>query len=572
MRAYAYGFVIFLLVLSLLSCNLVKPARSMDDDIDWGTVTAKLVDDTDTPLSDIIVGAVDAVTNRVFSGVTAADGTVSLRVPQNRSFIFTIISKDGKSFGSAVIHGSSSRNGVPSVDTMGLKSPDSAVPLDLGSVTVPDDPGSEAIAVTVADAAVDPSITAHVDPITGVPLGIGGLGRPGIPSSVLPAGTYSGDPDLDGLPNIIDSDDDGDGFLDDFDKDDDGDGVADTDEGVSESIPAELLVGYLLDIRGGEGIHSYFNGDEYNALIRDMRVDLMFRIYDQARIDAVESVALYAASSPAYAATLIPSEFDTDDTTQYFVDGTSYDPGTVSCDWDLLENGDGVIYQIPVNMNDTTGERLECRVGLKLPESSADLYEAGDVFTVEVRYTAESGFATEYYSEMINFIYENVTRFQAYAVMDSGSTPTASDFTPVWDGTPGSPYPGDAANPIELTYDSLDQDIWFKIIPPQDDDGDYITDGGFRYEIFDTDAVTPARSLGVWQEPEDGHCRYDSDLDDELYVDGVSPPYFAVPIPVEYIVDTDENLDTNIDIEYFMNINDDSYIKNRLRFSIAPST
>lgn len=570
-------YVILLMVVlfaSVTSCNLFKSPDTGDGDIAWTKLEAVFKDTGGTEIPHLVIGAVHAETGKVYSSVTGTDGKVTLKVPQGQSYILSVIAKEGRSYGSAVVETAGARKprgAAPA--SMGLKSPDSAAPLDMGDILLPADPKTEPLVVSVPAGSVDSAYAAAVDG-NGVPVGIANYGRPGSGSSSLPLGHYTGDPDLDGLPNIIDSDDDGDGILDDWDKDSDGDGSEDSAEGFYEEDAVEFRVGYLLDIRGGEGIYSYFGSedDKTEGLVRDMRADLWLQINDSDRIDAVTSVALYADSSPSYATELTAAEFDTADNVQDFVDGSSYNPGTgnYNTDWSYLVNDDDVPYQLSVSDTDTDTDRLVCRVGLKLPEGSTDLYAVGDVFTVEVRYAAGSGFDTEYYSEMINYVYENVTRFEAFSLQNSGDTPGTGDFINVWYGVAGT-YPGDADDPIELTYETTDQNIWFKIIPPQDDEEDYITTGGFRYEIFDNDYVG-SRLIEGWQEDTEGHYRYDSDLDDEEKNLTADPQYFMVPIPVEYILDSDQNEDEEIDIEYFMNINEDSYIKNRLRFSIAPSS
>ncbi|NQT57748.1 MAG: hypothetical protein HQ557_02075 [Bacteroidetes bacterium] len=88
----------------------------------------------------------------------------------------------------------------------------------------------------------------------------------------------------------------------------------------------------------------------------------------------------------------------------------------------------------------------------------------------------------------------------------------------------------------------------------------------FSCRVYQFDYVAESRG---WETSGHGH-RYDSDLSEELYFDSSDPQFFAVPIPVQYILDTDDNEDGFVEIEYFMSINDDSYIKNRLHFSITP--
>lgn len=569
--------LVVLSLLLLLSCNpSQRTIPSIDDGIEWTTLTGILTDSSDENLPDYIVTATSTETGRTFTGIVDTEGVFTVRVPRGGTFILSLISDEGEAVGSITVkEKEKSRLHVrPEPACMGIIAGADGTPLDLGTITVPDDVNDTPIVTEIPEDSMNKIITAVVNS-SGVPIGIGSLGKPASHSS---NDANIADSDKDGLPNVIDADDDGDGILDDLDPD--------TVIVSDDILPVEFTVGYLLDIRGGGGIHSYFGADDdkFAGLVRDMRADLMVNITDPARMAAVESVAILIDSSPAYTETLIASEFDTADPTQTFVDGSTITPAGTSLAWSDMENRDGIPYQIPVSTMDSSDDRVSCRVGLKLPEGSTSLFEAGDTFTVELRYSEESGIETEYYSQMINFIYDNVTRFQAW---DSGNTEPGT-YNPVYDGTEGSPYPGDADNPIELTYDSGDDYIWFKIIPPKDDDGNYITTGGFRYELFDhvndgadpADAATdPSAGLsspdltvcaGTWQTDEDGdHNRYDSDLADERLHDDDTTYYFAVPLPVKYILEADDNGDGTVEIEYFMNINDESYIKNRLVFSIA---
>ncbi len=593
--------MLVLSLLLLLSCN---PSQhripSIDDGIEWTTLTGVLTDSSDDNLPDYVVTATSTETGRTFSGVVDDAGRFTVRVPRGGTFILSLISSDGEAVGSITVASEERRISIDRSDDaetafMGIIAGSDGNPLDLGTIKMPEDVETDPIVATIPEESINTIITAMVD-TSGVPVGIGSLGKTDTSdSSDSDTAPNIADPDGDGLPNVIDADDDGDGIIDDMDPDADGDGTVDSETSLADILPVEFTVGYLLDIRGGEGIHSYFGGDDdkFDGLVRDMRADLMVNITDPARMAAVESVAILIDSSPEYTDTLVASEFDTTDPTQTFVDGSTahpgYDPVTgnpiPSMDWSDMENSDGIPYQIPISMMDSSDDRVSCRVGLKLPEGSTSLFEAGDTFTVELRYSEESGIETEYYSQMINFIYDNVTRFQAWA---SGNNIEPSSYTSVYDGTEGSPYPGDASKPIELTYDGGDDYIWFKIIPPKDDDGNYITTGGFRYELFDhindgadsADAATdPSAGLsspdltvfaGTWQTDADGdHNRYDSDLSDERLSDDGDPFYFAVPLPVKYILEADDNGDGSVEIEYFMNINDESYIKNRLVFSIA---
>lgn len=565
--------LVVLSLLLLLSCNpLQRAIPSIDDGIEWTTLTGILTDSSDENLPDYVVTATSTKTGRTFSGIVDTEGVFTVRVPRGETFILSLISDEGEAVGSITVkeREESRAHARPEPACMGIIAGADGTPLDLGTITVPDNVEETPIVTEIPEESMNKIITADVNS-SGVPIGIGSLGKPA--SHNLDDANIA-DSDKDGLPTVIDADDDGDGILDDMDPD--------TVTVSADIIPVEFTVGYLLDIRGGEGIYSYFgdDGDKFSGLVRDMRADLMVNITDPARMAAVESVAILIDSSPAYTETLIASEFDTADPTQTFVDGSTITPTETSLAWSEMENRDGVPYQIPISTMDSSDDRVSCRVGLKLPKNSPSLFEAGDTFTVELRYSEESGIETEYYSQMINFIYDNVTRFQAWT---SGNEEPGT-YTSVYDDTEGSPYPGDADNPIGLTYGDGDEYIWFKIIPPKDDDGDYITTGGFRYELFDhsgsgsggsagtssgTFTLDTSIVFGTWQTDSDGdHNRYDSDLADERLRDDDTTSYFTVPLPIEYILEADDNGDGTVEIEYFMNINDDSYIKNRLVFSI----
>jgi hypothetical protein len=538
------------------SCSLFGGGQ--DDTISWTTVTVRLIDGSDSPFENTVVIAADTSDGRTYSGISNNQGVAVLQVPRRASIMLSLVGSDGRPLAPITYETDARGRGPDSGEIYtGLIVPDSETGLDLGEVIISSDVTKEPLVPSATGLPVDTAVKAALN--DGVPAGVGKLGKIGRDDGLFSLANKA-DPDGDGLPNVIDADDDNDGILDDMDEDDDGDGVADASS--SSVPPVEFSIGYLLDIRGvADGLKNYFDDDPaevVTGLIRDMRVDLMVQINDSARIDALESVALLVSSSPTYASELNAVEFDTADPTQEFADGSSYTPpsGQLSAPFNALSNTAGIQYQIPVNQQDDQPDRRAFRVALKLPDSSSELFEEGDTFTIELRYTAESALATEYCSGMINFVYDNVTRFQARAVNSSSSVPPApGDFVSMKDGSWGSPYPGDAANPITVTYADPSEYVWFKIIPPVYDDETYILEGGFRYEMFNSSGSRSWSSSG-------SSWRYDSNLADEYCNESVTPPYFAVPIPIQYILDTDAGGDNVVEIEYFMNINEDSYIVN----------
>jgi len=240
---------IAVLMLVITSCNISnQPPLSIDGGISWTIISARLQNNIAAAMEDMVVIATSTTSGRTFGGVVDASGNVQIRVPQDESFILGLIDETGQALGPITFQtGTRKTRSVASDALMGIKTPDSSSPLDLGTIEIPDSVTTEPIVALVGAATIDSTITASVDPATGVPLGIGELGKPDSPMSTVPTGANKADPDMDGLPNFIDADDDGDGILDDFDPDADGDGYADSSTSSTAKLPVIFRIGYILD-------------------------------------------------------------------------------------------------------------------------------------------------------------------------------------------------------------------------------------------------------------------------------------------------------------------------------------
>jgi len=446
------------------------------------------------------------------------------------------------------------------------------------AITLPSniDPGK--IDVDIDPDLLDDSVTARVS--DGELLGFGTGSDFGKGSFTFPTAIGDGgkaDPDGDGLPSVIDADDDGDGIPDDWDKFADGDDDA---LSVDPSPVVNFSLGFLLDIRENSGVYSYDTDNPAytsesleDALRRDMRIDFQVRFQDAADFASVESVRLFLPSSPAYAAALDAVEFKQEGggfATYTFANGDTFTPTNASIAWsNFVETTSGDGYNIPENLNDPN----TFTISVKIPQSSADLFEVGDIFTIEIQY---SGGGVEYLSQMINYTYTNGTHFDGYTL-------TVGD-TPVDDHAVYTLFNFGDNTPNQIVFaNNTDDTVQFTFVPPKDEHGDYIlpdeTDGsadsGFRIELFPNPNLLPAGSESArnWNLE---HKRFDSMLSDLTRIDDAGEVYFVGIVPLDYLkalvdLEADPVLDT-FDMEYFLNFTTDSFIKNRLTFRLVDNT
>ena len=531
-------------------------------------------------LEGALVIATDTDSGETFTGEVGSDGAFTVQVPKGsaRSYIFAVVDADGKTAGVFTFPPSPARGAsVPEDVPTGLKAADDVA---LGSIEVGYSPGAIPVTPDSSDV-IDTSVVGKLDPITGELIGFSdkaeyGKGDDTLLGELESPGDFGGAADIDGdgLPNVVDADDDGDGIVDDFDTDMDGDGTEDSYGSMGD---VTFTLGYLLDIRGNDSIYDYYSGDTTtidNALKRDMRIDLRLQFTDEDRFDGVESVRLYLPSSPTYAAELDAVEFNNAE--QTFANGTTTTLTNLgSIAWADLNDGtvdESEIpygYNIPVSDREPDGQLFVVSV-----KTDTDLFEVGDVFTVEVIY--EDG-TVEYYSTMINYIYSKVTHFSEYA-MDTSETvaPAAGDLIDF------GLEEGLAIGALEIHYTDPADYVWFTFVPPQDEDGNYIIpyedpddpgsylmDSGFRIELHEGPSIV---ARGMWQDER----RYDGYLS-ELTAYGTElggDLRYGASVPVQYLIgliDTEDDDTSNdlFDMEYFLNLTEDSYIKNRLQFKLV---
>lgn len=536
--------------------------------------------DMPATLDGALVIATEKTSGATYSAEVADDGSFIVRVPKgsSKSYIFAVVDVDGKTAGVFTFPAAPARDsGSPAEVATGLKAGED---IALGAIELPATPGS--IPIVVGDSTlVDDGLLGKLDPVTGELLGFlpgsdYGKGDDTLLGELESPGDLGGAADIDGdgLPNVVDADDDGDGILDDFDTDMDGDGTEDSLESMGE---VTFTLGYLLDIRGNDSISEYYTGDPTTyatALKRDMRIDFRLQFTDEERFDGVESVRLYLPSSPSYAAALNAVEFNDED--QVMANGSGFHLTNIgSIPW--ADFTDGTVdessipngYNIPVSDRDPDSNQFVVSV-----KTTTDLFEVGDVFTIEVVYEDAT---VEYYSSMINYIYSQVTNFSEYAVNNSETVaPVSGDLIDF------GLEAGTAVGALEIHYTDPAEYVWFTFVPPKDEDGNYIIpfediddpgsylmDSGFRIELHEGPSIV---ARGSWQEEK----RYDGYLS-ELTAYGTElggDLRYGASVPVEYLIglidiEDDDASNDLFDMEYFLNLTEDSYIKNRLQFQLV---
>lgn len=577
LRKFSVIIISLILILSLVACPANPPGGDDDGSLEMVTLSGTFAGVMD---EGFLLIATDTVTGFTYATAVGADGSFSIDVPKDNSCMYAVVDEAGRARGVMVFADNTrsiSRDVPTTTDvTTGMKlSEDHTI---FAAITLPSniDPGK--IDVDIDPDLLDDSVTARVS--DGELLGFGTGSDFGKGSFTFPTAIGDGgkaDPDGDGLPSVIDADDDGDGIPDDWDKFADGDDDA---LSVDPSPVVNFSLGFLLDIRENSGVYSYDTDNPAytsesleDALRRDMRIDFQVRFQDAADFASVESVRLFLPSSPAYAAALDAVEFKQEGggfATYTFANGDTFTPTNASIAWsNFVETTSGDGYNIPENLNDPN----TFTISVKIPQSSADLFEVGDIFTIEIQY---SGGGVEYLSQMINYTYTNGTHFDGYTL-------TVGD-TPVDDHAVYTLFNFGDNTPNQIVFaNNTDDTVQFTFVPPKDEHGDYIlpdeTDGsadsGFRIELFPNPNLLPAGSESArnWNLE---HKRFDSMLSDLTRIDDAGEVYFVGIVPLDYLkalvdLEADPVLDT-FDMEYFLNFTTDSFIKNRLTFRLVDNT
>jgi hypothetical protein len=589
---------LLVLLCVLFSCTLDQQPTADNNDTtnnnptnsSVARVTGVIKDSNGTPMLGVVIVATDATTGRTYSADTGTTGTFTLHVPKGNPMIYAIIDEEGKACGvlcGTLPSGTSSRDVSNPVVSTGIKV---NADVALGDIEIPNTPGM--IDMT-NKAELDAEIVAKIDATTSELIGFTGGAEHGKGDTLQVDGglftdsvfdPFGGKADLDGdgLPNVIDADDDGDGIVDDWDTSPYG---SEAESDIPEASPVEFTLGFLLDIRENSGVNSYLSAttitEKEAALQRDMRLDIKLNFRDTTAFSNARSVKIYLPSSPPYAEHLEAVEFSSDSdpeasgfATYYFADGSSIKPSTASIPWSNFEtDGTDGGYNIPRHLNDQN----TYAISLKIPSNFHDLFEVGDVFTVEITYADGS---VALYSQMLNYVYGNVTHFTSIAVTNTATPPMTLDAY--------TDLSFSSNTPNEIGYESTDTHVHFLFTPPKDERDAFIIpdeseeyDIGFRIELRNrpepvsgSSSRGKARSVGTWNQN-----RYDDVLSNvekiEVSTDEI---YFIGTVPLDTIknlVDLEDLPDDGksdmFDMEYFLNVTEDSYIKNQLTFKASDS-
>lgn len=384
-------------------------------------------------------------TAQVYRTETDNKGDFSLELPESEegnTFIVTVLGPDGRAIG-PVLLGVAQEGGLTGLTPEGET--------DLGTLHVPEDPTAAPLLVetgAVAEEFIDPSVAARLDD-QGVPVGVASVGKGEEALNNLTTVDEGGDPDRDGLIDLVDADDDGDGIIDDFEPP----GVTADDA----QVPG-LTVNFFMNLKiDSDRANTYYTGDAATvaaALAQDTIITLEV-VEAEGATRHITGAHLLETPGPDYLtiADKMHDDHSGPITFENFA-ATGYA-------FDLLD--------VP---NDP---RPRYGVWLRANEVMA----AGDLFTVEIAFDDGS---TSQYSRMINYVFKNIPKLlrqgapAALAAFDASST-----------GPNGS-----IARPLAL---DTAQDLVLEFRPPLDETGAYITGMDYSFAIFYMGVGDPVRQL-----------------------------------------------------------------------------
>lgn len=534
------GVLLLALILLSFGCPTTQNPPPENEQITYVSVTGTIADTGAVYL----VVITDCTTGLTYSGDTDENGNFSVQVPKDHSYIVAVVDDTGRT--AAVLAYDQPDAATRSVEdevVTGLAVDESTA---LGSLQLPAEPGVVMVQTPVD---IDIAIVAKVDTEAEL-IGFGDNGNFGKGLDTILA-----DPLLD--PKGGKADPDGDGILDDWDP---------TPYGTfsPDKSSAEFSIGFLLDIRENSGVRSYDSVDPVKIeenLQRDMRLDFRLRYRDTAKFAAVASVRLYVPSSPVYAVHLDAVEFarDGEAWAEYtLADESKFRPAVNPMQWADFKTGvDG--YNIPKHLNDPN----TFAISTKIPVGRlGELFAVGDVWTVEVVY--DDG-TVEYYSAMINYIFDTPTHFTHYDTSSSSEPSTSlEDYTAL-----------DFSDDTNLmAYETGDTYLHFAFIPPTDDTGSYIVpyDGAsyneFRIQLFASD--DSAKTVPVGSSEPGWNPNQDYYLSDEVItkIAGIDEHRLG-SVPILYIENLTDEMHPQFDMEYFLSVSEGSQIKNRLHFQMS---
>lgn len=380
-------------------------------------------------------------TNKIYPGKVNADGTFSLDVPQNGSYVVTVMSSSSRPAGVFIMADGDSTL------TTGLKS--GTTNASLGTFTLDETKGKATALQTISNYA-DTTITARAS--NGAPVGMGNVGK-GTQAKLTSGSVDTSIPDVDkdGLIDPLDADADGNGVVDEFQATGPAkfSSYATTKAGKSSSCITS--VGVFMNLKIPYDKSSSFDTKTDMVLTLEL-------IPDSSCASAIETIDLDTSSGgtgsggPVYKnlATISPFANGWTD----LASPTAY-PSTGT----LWKDANWSLYKATSSEGDT---RWTVWV---VPN---DTVVAGDSFMFKVKYTSGSGItpSTEHFVKAVDYVFTNIPKMATY-----NGTPAP---------TPSSGGSGTNSNPITFTGDDLTL-TWSR---PQDESSSSICGMSYIFTVF----------------------------------------------------------------------------------------
>ncbi len=372
-----------------------------------------------------VVVAVSNQTQQDYRGSVSADGSFTSDIPADEAgntFILTVLGPDSRPVGPIL---------MAVADGEGLTGIKPAGEVDLGTIQLPDDPTKAPLVIgddaTVSDGDIDSTAGARLGD-GDVPVGVPTFGKG---QDSLAAGDAQGssiDSDQDGLVDLFDADDDGNGVVDDFE-----------DNAFSWQMPegSDVRANFFMNLKiNVDEASVYYNGTaaEINAALAWQTVITFECMTEDWSTRSIVGAHLLSSPAPTYLS----------GTT---VAGHPQNP-VYWADSDYAFQQESDRYDAFIIPN--------------------EVMQPGDTFTVEIEMDDGS---TIMLSRMLNYIFKRIPRLVAY-----GKTGAMNVFNPnsqTQNGTPSQP----------VLFDG-NADLVTEYAPPQDENGQLLTNLDYRLEFF----------------------------------------------------------------------------------------
>jgi len=350
---------------------------------------------------------------------TDANGDFELPIPSDEvgnTFVVTILGPDGRAVGPVVLK-TTGQQGVTGLDMQR--------DADLGTINLPDDPGTQPITPGPdgdAAALADSRVAARLND-DGAPLGSGCVGKGATAQATSTRASGTVDVDRDGLVDLFDADDDGDGLVDDLDKGDEWCGA-----------PTDIHVNFFMNLKvSAELAWVFYSGtDAQIAEALAGHTVITFEVQSEAGATrAIAAANLLETPGPAY----LPDAY-------------------------LL--GSGLSWRDAGYALQRSTDRFEAFV---VPQA---VMNAGDTFTLRVAF--DDGSTVEV-ARMVNYVFKSIPALVQYGAPGALS---AFDINhPTANGCPWAPLRFDATQNLVLVFR-----------PPPDETGAPITGTDYTFGIF----------------------------------------------------------------------------------------